>query len=516
MTRYEELVAKNAAIRKVLADGAEAKLRRIPGVQHVSVGLRVRDGKVTDDLCIRVYVKAKRAENELSVAERIPKSVDGIATDVNVVHKATFSIDTTRYRPLKGGSLISNRIIGLNQAGTGTRMEAGTFGCTATRTSDGSTVLLSNWHVLMANGARIGEPIFQPAPLRIPALDLADLPQRPVGDDDVVAHITQASITASVDAGIAKLDVSSCCRCCGLDFRDEIVGLSVAGVPPSNGIVNMRAAVAGATVYKVGVTTGRTKGRIVDTGVNNLQGTLEGTTYTLNGQIEIASDDPTLLFAQLGDSGSAIIDEDGYIVGLLFALTGAPPDHRGYANHIADVCTEMGITINFASGGGTAGARAPAPRATFPVNLSPTGAELYSRTRARVESDPSGQWLWALAEQHREEIVTLVTTHRRVSVAWHRAGGPAIFAAALNALRAGDDESLPVPPGGGTLEEAMSRVGTALAMHGSEALRSALAHHRSALLNAAQGSRTLTEFLDRLRPHVHRERAGHIPEEVPA
>jgi len=516
MSRYQELVAKNAAIRKLLSDGAEEKLRGIPGVRHVSVGLKVRDGKVTDDLCIRVYVKTKLPENELAAQERIPASVDGIPTDVNVVHRATFTIDTTRYRPLKGGAMVSNRIIGLNRAGTGTRMEAGTFGCTATRTSDGSTVLLTCWHVLMANGARIGEPIFQPAPLRIPALDLTSLPVRPASDDDIVAHITAASVTESVDAGIAKLDVSSCCRCCGLDFRDEIVGLSVGGVPPSNGIVNMRAAVAGATVYKVGITTGRTVGRIVDINVNDLEAELAGTPYPFNGQIEIASQDPAVSFSQIGDSGSAIIDEDGYIVGLLFAQTGAPPNNRTFANHIADVCTELGITINFASGGGTAGARTAAPRATFPINLSPTGAELYARTRARVESDPAGQWLWTLAEEHREEIVTLVTTHRRVSVAWHRAGGPAIFAAALNALRAGDDETLPAPPGGGSLEDAMARTGAALALYGSESLRTALAQHRDALLGAVRESSTLTEFLDRLRPHVHAVRGGRIAETEPA
>jgi hypothetical protein len=147
--------------------------------------------------------------------------------------------------------------------------------------------------------------------------------------------------------------------------------------------------------------------------------------------------------------------------------------------------------------------------------LSPTGAELYAATRKRVESDPAGRWLWALAEAHREEIVTLVTTHRRVSVVWHRAGGPAIFATALNYLRAGDHETLAAPPVG-TLEEAMARVGTALAAHGSPALRDALARHRAALLGAARGASTLTEFLDRLRPHVHAELSGTLREDAPA
>ena len=506
MPSRQELLAANAAIRKVLDSGAEARLRAIPGVQHVSVGLKVQGHKVSNDLCIRVYVRAKRPDAELDAVERIPREIAGVPTDVNVVRRPEFTVDSTRYRPLKGGIMISNQIIGLNQSGTATTMERGTFGCTATLNRDGSPVLLSNWHVLMANTARIGEPIFQPAPTFLPTLDPAQLPLRPDDDDDVIAHIVDARITDKVDAGIARLDVSSCCRCCGLDFDDEILGLSVGGNPPSNGILGSRPVVAGSTVYKVGITTGRTVGTVVDAATGDLEGSLGGVTYTLTGQIEIASQDTAQSFSGLGDSGAAIVDDEGWMVGLLFGAAGSPPDARSYANHVADVCAALGITINVAEGHGTA-ARAARRRATFPQVLSPAGAELYARTRARLHADPAGAWLWALGEEHREEIVSLVTTERRVSVVWHRAGGPAMFAAALNRLRAGDDETLPAPPGGGTLEDALARVGSALAMYGSETLRGALAAHRGALLAAARGSTTLTEVLQKLRPHAVGETA---------
>ena len=502
MPSRKELVEANEAIRKVLDAGVAARLRAIPGVRHVSVGLKVQGRTVSKDLCIRVYVRTKRPDADLTAIERIPRDIDGIPTDVNVMRKPELTVDATRYRPLRGGSLISNRIVGLNQSGTGTTMEAGTFGCTATLTRDGSPVLLTNWHVLMANTARVGEPVFQPAPLRIPDLDLADLPLRPVDRDDAIAFIVDARITDKVDAGIARLDVSSCCRCCGLDYRDEIVGLSVGGQPPSNNILGMRPAVAGSTVYKVGITTGRTVGTVVDATTDDLQGSLNGVDYTLTGQIEIASQDTAEYFSSRGDSGAAIIDDEGWIVGLLFGSADSPPDARTYANHIADVCSALGITINLTSAGDTAGARVALPRATFPQVLSPTGAELYAKTRARLHADPAGAWLWALAEAHREEIVSLITTERRVSVVWHRAGGPAMFAGALNTLRTGDGETLPVPPHGGTLEDALARVGSALAAHGSDTLRAALARHRAALLAAARGSTTLTEVLEKLRPHA--------------
>ncbi len=510
MASRKELEKANADIRKVLDEGALDRLRAIPGVKHVSVGLKVKDRKVSSDLCIRVYVAAKRPDAELRPDERIPREIAGVPTDVNVLRRHEFTVDTTRYRPLKGGSLISNRIVGPNESGTRTLMELGTFGCTATLTRDGSPVLLSNWHVLTRFGARAGDPIFQPPPLYVPAYDQADLPVRPAPWDreDAIAFIVDAKITDKVDAGIARLDVSSCCRCCGLDFRDEIVGLSSSGHPPSNNILGMRAAVAGATVYKVGVATGRTVGTIVDASTGDLQGSMDGVDYTLTGQIEIASADTTQVFSGRGDSGSALIDDDGWIVGLIFGSADSPPDARSYANHIADVCSALGITINLTQAHTTAGARAVQSRATFPQVLSPTGAELYAKTRARLHADAAGAWLWELAEQHREEIVSLVTTNRRVSVVWHRAGGPAVFAAALNALRRGDDETLPVPPGDITLEDGLARLGVALWAHGSERLRTALTHHRAALLAAVRDSRTLSDLLEKLHPYAIQARTG--------
>jgi hypothetical protein len=521
---YEELVAANEAIRRVLANGAEERLRKIPGVRYVSVGLKAQGREITNDLCIRVYVNLKKPDSELSADERIPKFIEGIPTDVNAAGgKLELMVDSKRHRPLKGGTEISNLIIALEENSTVKYgLEDGTFGFTATRNSNGDPVLVTNCHVLMANGARKGEPIFQPSVASVPTVPLSRLPVRHDENDDTIAHIIDGWMTDKADVGIAKLDVSSCCRCCGLDFRDEIVGLSEAGAPPDNQIHGRRTAVAGHTVYKVGI-NGRTVGKVLDPTMDPTHPAhFNGQDYPFTGQIGIVHEDDEEAFSMHGDSGAAIIEQDGYIVGLLFAGEDIPtadpfrPKRLTYANHIADVIAVADITPNFKGGGTTAGAQMAARRVTFPMPLSPTGAELYAATRARVESDPAGRWLWALAEEHREEIVTLVTTHRRVSVVWHRAGGPAIFAAALNGLRAGDQESLPAPPGGGTLEEAMARVGTALATHGSPALRNALARHRAALLGAAHGASTLTAFLDALRPHVHAELQGRPPEAAPA
>lgn len=498
MTGYDVLIARERQLRDLLAGGAEDRLRAIPGVVHVSVGMRERGGAVTDEHAIRVYVREKQPLDQVAPAERIPAEIDGVATDVNVVGEFRFATDNARYRPLVGGIQITNRIIDLNDTMTGTQLERGTLGCFATRT-DGSQVLLSNWHVLTANGGRNGDRIYQPAPTSIPPVDIADVPVRPQDGDDVIGKIARAVVNNTVDCGIARLDLSSWCRSCGLDFKDEINAISVGGHPPTNGIVGQRAAVGGMNVFKVGQRTGRTAGHVVDPHAPSFTITQGGTSYTFDGQILIASSDANP-FSRRGDSGSAIIDQDGYIVGLLFGSNSlSPPQDRTAANHIEDVCSALGITINFASAAQHAGARVSVPSS---VLAEPNmGHEAYQAARERLRSEPAGRWLLDTAERHRVELVTLVNRTRRVTVAWHRAQGPAFLAAALNELRAGG-ESLPLIVNGQPLDAALERIAAALAIHGSPALRQDLDAHGTVLLDAMRASTTVSELI------AHLDQAG--------
>jgi hypothetical protein len=494
---HEELAAANAAIGELLAAGAEDRLRALPGVIHVSVGLKETGGTVTDRLAIRVYVEEKKATADVPPAELIPASVDGVPTDVNVVGTYDFTMDNGRYRPVEGGIQVTNRIIGLNDAGTGTQIAAGTLGCIATYDADRSPVLLGNWHVLMANSARTGDRIFQPAPSVLPPVDETDLPLRPADDADAVAKILDSRITDKVDGAIARIDVSSWCRCCGTDYRNEINGLSVDGHPPKNVISGRRAAVAGETVYKVGMHTGRTVGHVVDANFPSFSITRGVTTFTFTGQIQISSADATSRFSETGDSGSVVIGEDNFVVGLLFASdTQDPPSDRSFANHVADVCSALGITINFTTAADDhAGALLAVPSAPN------VGADAYRAVRERLLREPSGAWLLELAEAHREEIVHLVNDDRRVTVAWHRAGGPALFAAVLNALRAGE-EALPARERGVDAAEVLARMGEVLSVHGSPVLREAVEQHGPAVLAAVRGSERLDELLEQLNAHV--------------
>jgi hypothetical protein len=460
------------------------------------VGLKERAGQVTSQLAIRVYVRRKRQLDQVSLAERIPSEIDGIPTDVNTVGAYGFTSDNTRYRPIFGGIPISNRIIDSNEALTGTQVQVGTLGCIATLNSDRSPVLLSNWHVLMANSAHIDDSVYQPGPASIPPVDLADLPLRLTDDADVIGKIAKYAISAKADAAVARIDVSSCCHCCGIDYRDEVHELSAGGRPPANAIVGQRPAAAGMTVYKRGMQSLRTTGHVVDSDFPSFDITSHGQTYTFTGQIQIACDDPVARFSGHGDSGSVVVDGDGYIVGLLFATDSSnPPDSRSMANHISDVCTELGISVNFASSLHTVSALTRAPSA--PLAAPDAVAEAHRAVRERLLRRPAGAHLLELAEEHSAEIAELVDRNRRVTIAWHRVHGPAFVAAALNTLRAGGD-AIPASVGGVSLEMMLERVGAALAANGSARLRNVIEAHGPVLLDAVHGSATFEEVLDSL------------------
>src|SRR4051794_39551590 len=110
MMTNDQLRAENQAIRAMLAQGIERSLLSLPNVLHVSVGLKQSGGRLSDQLCVRVYVNEKKPLAELRPEDTIPLRVHGIPTDVNVVGAFEFSEDNTRYRPIKGGIQITNRI----------------------------------------------------------------------------------------------------------------------------------------------------------------------------------------------------------------------------------------------------------------------------------------------------------------------------------------------------------------------------------------------------------------------
>jgi hypothetical protein len=574
MPSNEELRLAAATIQKVLDAGAEAKLRALAGVRHVSVGLKQRAGQLlTDQLCIRVYVAQKKNRHQLAAAEWIPAEVDGVSTDVNTVALFEFQADNARYRPIKGGTEITNgnvfplgattiagasggqsfpqatvevastatfpdvgsftvtttgvgggaRVVAYTakdathfkncDGGAGTlavgaavvgspMISRGTLGCVAIDDTDKSAVLLSNWHVLEGSTGSVGDQVFQPAPERLPDVLPGQTSVRPDDDADKIAVIKRSRITDKVDAAIARIDVSSCCHCCGVRYSNEINGLSVAGRPPRNTLVGSEPAVAGMAVFKVGASTLRTEGVVVDANYPSFAIQYAGVGYIFTGQIAIQNIDHAKQFSDVGDSGAVVVNMDNKIVGLVFAAGrdvqagGGPQPFITLANHISDVLTALNIHINYSADVVVTAGQTPAGFA--PDIDEATIPEPYRLLRERLKRHERTAALFALGQRYKDEITYLVNHCRAVTVAWHRCHGPALLATLMGAVRDGHYR-LPASVKGVALHEALERMRAVLIEHGSAELKESLSRpDADAVIEASRGCTNLNVAIDRL------------------
>jgi hypothetical protein len=434
-----------------------------------------------------VYVRQKRGLAEIASSEIVPREIDGVPTDVNVIAPSVaFQNDNTRYRPIIGGAQITNRIIAANAANTSTQMMRGTLGCAAIDNEDKAEVILSNSHVLMANGGAKGDRIYQPAPVWLPPLTPAQLPYKPTDDHDKIAVIRRGVISTKVDAAIAAIDVSSCCHCCGIHYSNAIRALSDGGTPPKNTIVGDAKAQANENVFKVGQGTLRTTGVVIDANYPDFQITEGATNYTFSGQIAIRHTDATKSFSVQGDSGAVVINGANKIVGLLFAAGRDVDGHPflSLANHISDVFSELNIKIPYSSDVKvTSGQRIP---------------DEYRALRTRLSRHENTSRLLALGERHADEVTQLVNHCKPVTIAWHKNQGPALLATIMGAIRDGHD-TIPEAVKGVPVHEALEKMRSVLHRYGSDALQEHVGRAETApLIERLKDCRNIGELIERI------------------
>lgn len=238
-------------------------------------------------LAIRVQNTTPGLESRIEeVSERARGEID--IRHVGRVVKQT-PWQQNKNRPLKIGGSIGHY-----------KVTAGTLGCFV-KSQSGGEMILSNNHVLAnENDAAKGDSILQPGRV--------DGGYRP---DDVVSTLTRfipLKNRNKVDAAVADIedDIEY--------YPDDIQGLSaIAGLrttPLDEGEI----------VYKLGRTTGLTKGRVTAIEVADLEigygGALGNIFFDEQIEIAPAEDKP---FSLGGDSGSLIVDADHKAVGLLFS-----------------------------------------------------------------------------------------------------------------------------------------------------------------------------------------------------
>ena len=284
------------------------QLARMTGctcINGVGITIKRTKGKKTDQPAIVFYVSQKLSLRNLPVHNRIPKQInipwedakDGVLevlTDVQAVQFQAFR-NVTRERPCPGGFSIGHPDV-----------SAGTLGCLVKHTPSGDTMILSNNHVLAnTNEASIGDPIIQPG----------DADGGTVTNDVIAKlaayHEIEFATGASnlIDAAIAKPinpdDVVHKIHDIGDTIPIETRDITVDDL--------------GEPIKKSGRTTQFTSGYVETVNFTGLvkYGLFQKANFV--DQIVISNPLPGDDISAGGDSGSAVLDENNKLIGLLFA-----------------------------------------------------------------------------------------------------------------------------------------------------------------------------------------------------
>lgn len=302
------------------------KLLNKSNVVSVGYGYKLKDNEKTPDLCLLAGVTKKVSKESLDRRDLVPDVLDEIKTDVVEIGyikalakkkvKAQVIDPTEKHRPAPPGVSIAHK-----------NVTAGTFSCVVKKGNN--RLILSNNHVLSnSNDANIGDAIYQPGPYdggtsddQIAVLEDfipisfgdGSLPTCPVVNTIVSifnfvaqklgrqhrlrALNTQAALNY-VDCALARpLDES--------DILDSIleIGVPVGVIEPS---LNLE-------VQKYGRTTQYTTGTILQLGA-----TVQ-VSYGTNKTAIFSDQIITNAISAGGDSGSAVLDMNKNLVGLLYA-----------------------------------------------------------------------------------------------------------------------------------------------------------------------------------------------------
>jgi hypothetical protein len=284
----------------------EARLMRMRNVVAVGVGFKITGGVQTNELCVVVSVIKKLPLIQLPESSRVPRALAGIQTDVIETGKIFALQDPKeKMRPARPGVSIGHY-----------QITAGTFGCLVQR--DGQVYILSNNHVLAnSNAAQLGDSILQPGP-----------------HDGGTSADQIGTLEQFVPVGFSG---STGCGCSPFALLFRLFGLSKPLInEPGNNTVDcaiakplsadlvdsdilnigiptgVGTATLGTQVQKSGRTTGHTTDQItqIDVTVSVDYG---GKLAVFKNQLMAGA------MSQGGDSGSAVLDLDEQVVGLLFA-----------------------------------------------------------------------------------------------------------------------------------------------------------------------------------------------------
>jgi hypothetical protein len=284
----------------------EDRLMRVNNVVAVGVGYKTVGNVRTDELAVVVSVVKKLPLIQLPERARVPKTLNGMPTDV-VETGMIFALQnpTDKMRPARPGISIGHF-----------QITAGTLGCLVQR--GGQVYILSNNHVLAnSNAAQVGDAILQPGPADggTSADQIGTLEQFvPIGFGvslgcsplSLLMRLLGRSPTPKVnEPGNNTVDCAIAKPLSADLVNPDILNI---GIPTGAGMASL-----GTQVQKSGRTTGHTTDQITQ---------IDVTVSVSYGGTRVAVFKNQLMAGPMssgGDSGSAVLDMNKQIVGLLFA-----------------------------------------------------------------------------------------------------------------------------------------------------------------------------------------------------
>jgi hypothetical protein len=282
MTTYQKIIDKYSE-----------QIGRKKNVVAVAIGKKWTNGKPSDKDAIIVLVKEKIPLDQLSANDQIPKTLDGVITDVvgkcGEIQSLAY---TKRYRPAPGGVSCGHPYV-----------TAGTLG--GCFKQGNNTVILSNNHVLgNENKSRLGDYVYQPGRYdggtRRDSIANLKAFQRLVRRNERVLnrHLRRKVNYNLEDSAIAKVSNKKY-------VKNTITAIGKVTGFNHNPKVGLR-------VQKTGRTTGHTRGRVIG---------IHATVYVTYSMGTLIFKDQILTNAMSrgGDSGSLLLDNARKAVGLLFA-----------------------------------------------------------------------------------------------------------------------------------------------------------------------------------------------------
>lgn len=531
MTDPSQDAERHARIAQVKQDATQ-RLLAIPEVVAVGIGPKIVAGEATGEPAIRVFLRRKLPADQVPPEELIPPEIDGVTTDVAVggdeIPLAGGPVDTagaigvldTRAQPLPRATTkinpdeISHRpLTGGGQIGAvDSRAFHGTLGCLLWDPADHDVgYALTNMHVV------------KPKDVTSITKDVSKVGQ-PLGDDssskccnDVIGVFAGGGESKERDEALVRLSPGQ-----KWQAKIEDIGL-VAGVHPlhQSDVMGVKYKVA-----KRGRSTRITGGTIA---------ALRATTHFADNLIIIdpnpnteADAFETVFFAIEGDSGSALLNSANEVVGLIKSRNDKGQAFAFEIGHVLDrlkntdgVTAEVAHTTDPAEVHVVPGAtsvplppemaeqlaadpeeervflgengRAPLARPWF-ADLPPSAA-VVEQVRADLAHGDAGRELFDLWQLHRQELLRLLDTDRRVGLTWHRGGGAALTQLVLR-MPAHPDRPLPDTLYGEPLAVVLDRLHGVFAARGSQALRADLVRARELLPDL--GGRTYLQITEAL------------------